>query len=127
MAKPDAKIISIGNKVGQFLSKKGLYGHVGTIPHYSGRAARYWGKEIAGTERESEYEEFSVGSHAISGISCSPNHTCERDQETVKASPTDSQKMLMFDYKVRFERVREQDRSGWRHWQREWQRRMTPA
>ena len=127
VAKPDAKIISIGNKVGQFLSKKGLYGHVGTIPHYSGRAARYWGKEIAGTKRESEYEEFSVRSHATSGFSCSPNHNCETDQETVKPPPTDSQKMLMFDYKVRFERVREQDRSGWRHWQREWQRRMTSA
>ena len=55
VAKPDAKIISIGNRVGQFLSKRGLYGHVGTIPHYSGRAARYWGKEITDEKRESEY------------------------------------------------------------------------
>lgn len=39
VAKPDAKIISVGGKVGSFLSKKGLYGHVGTIPHYSGQAA----------------------------------------------------------------------------------------
>ena len=127
VAKRDAKIISIGNQVGKFLSTKGLYGHVGTIPHYSRRAARHWGKEIAGTERESEYREFAPGVRDISGFSCSPNHNCERDQEPVKAPPTDSQKMLMFDYKVRFERIREQDRSGWRNWQREWQRRMTPA
>ena len=33
--------------------------------------------------------------------------------------------MLMFDYKVRFERIREQERSGWKHWQLEWERRMT--
>ena len=39
VAKPDAKIISVGGKAGSFLSKKGLYGHVGTIPHYSGQAA----------------------------------------------------------------------------------------
>ena len=66
VAKPDAKIISIGNRVGQFLSKKGLYGHVGTIPHYSGRAARYWGKEIEGTKRKSEYKQFAARIQAIS-------------------------------------------------------------
>ena len=127
VAKPDAKIISIGNKVGQFLSKKGLYGHVGTIPHYSGQAARYWGKEIAGRKRESEYREFAPGVRAISECSCSPNHACERVREPAKAPPTEPQRRLMFDYKVRFERIREQDRSGWRHWQREWERRMTSA
>jgi hypothetical protein len=127
VAKPDAKIISIGNMVGQFLSKKGLYGHVGTIPHYSGRAARYWGKEIEGTKRKSEYKQFAARIQAISGCSCSPNRGCERDAEPVKATPTEPQRRLLFDYKVRFERIRDQDKSGWRHWQREWERRMTSA
>ena len=127
VAKPDAKIISIGNRVGQFLSKKGLYGHVGTIPHYSGRAARYWGKEIEGTKRESESKQFAARIQAISGCSCSPNHACERDGEPIKATPTEPQRRLLFDDKVRFEHIRDQDKSGWRHWQREWERRMTLA
>ena len=33
--------------------------------------------------------------------------------------------MLMFDYKVRFERIREQARSGWKYWQLKWERQMT--
>ena len=127
VAKPDAKIISIGNRVGQFLSKKGLYGHVGTIPHYSGRAARYFGKEISGSKRESEYRKFTPGVRAISARSCSPNHVCEMDREPVKEPLKEPQRRLMFDYKVRFERIREQDKSGWRHWQREWERRITSA
>ena len=127
VAKPDAKIISIGNKVGQFLSKKALYGHVGTIPHYSGRAARYWGKEIAGRDRESECREFASGLNVISGFSCSPNHAWEMGREPGKATPTEAQRKLMFDYKIRFKHIREQDKSGWRHWQREWERRMTSA
>ena len=125
MAKPDAKIISIGNKVGQFLSKKGLYGHVGTIPHYSGRAARYWGKEITNEKRKSEYQGFAAGIQTFSGYSCSPNHVWARDCKSDEATPTKRQKKLMFDYKVRFERIREQERSGWKHWQLEWERRMT--
>ena len=124
VAKPDAKIISIGNKVGQFLSKKGLYGHVRTIPHYSGRAACYAGREIAGRIRESEFRGFSPGLNAISECSCSPNHTCVRGHKPVKDPPKEPQRKLMFDYKVRFERIREQDKSGWRHWQREWERRL---
>ena len=125
VAKPDAKIISIGNRVGQFLSKRGLYGHVGTIPHYSGRAARHRGKEITDEKRESEYREFAAGIQAVSGYSCSPNHVWERDCESEEATPTDSQKKLMFDYKVRFEGLREQERSGWKYWQLKWGRRMT--
>ena len=127
VAKADAEMISIWNKVGKFLSKKGLYGHVGTIPHYPGRAARYREKEIAGTKGESEYEEFSVCPHSISGSSCIPNHPSDRDEEPVRASPTDSQRRLMFDHRVQLKHIREQDRSGWRNWQREWDRRMTSA
>ncbi len=124
VAKPDAKIISIGNKVGQFLSKKGLYGHVGAIPHYSGRAARYFGKEITNEKRKSEYQGFAAGIQTLSGYSCSPNHVWARDCKSDEATPTERQKKLMFDYKVRFERLREQERSGWKYWQLKWQRQM---
>ena len=108
VAKPRAKIISIGAKVGRFLSDKGLYGHVGTIPHYSDTAARYFGKEVAG--REATYQKFSEGLDPL------PEGTSFRLPE--------SRKKLMFDYKIRFERIREQEMSGWPFWQQEWQRSM---
>ena len=88
VAKPDAKIISIGTKVGLFLLGKGLHGHAGMIPHYSTTASRYWGKEIPG--REAEFKEFAAGVHKWPG-----------------GKPlSEPQKKLMFDYKVRFERIR---------------------
>ena len=33
VAKPNAKIISIGNTVSKFLAEKGLYGHSGMVAH----------------------------------------------------------------------------------------------
>ena len=125
VAKPHAKIISIGNRVGRFLSERGLYGHVGTIPHYSGRAARYWGREITDEKRKSDYRKFAAGIQTVSGSSCSPNHVWERDCESEEATPTETQKRLMFDYKIRFERIQEQERSGWKYWQLKWERQMT--
>ena len=106
VAKPEAKIISIGNTVGQFLLKKGLYGHSGTIPHYGALAARYWGKETLG--REAEYEEFKAG------VFNKPDGT----------PLSDARKKLMFDYKVRFDRIRNQDQTGWRYWQQKWHQQM---
>ena len=128
MGKPDAKIISIGNKVGQYLSKKGLYGHVGTIPHYSGQAARFWGKEIEG--RKDEYKNF------VASLGTIPAHTCipycgsglnPSEPIPMERQPTKRQRKLIFDYKVQFERIRGQDRTGWRCWHQEWKRRMTSA
>ena len=103
VAKPEAKIISIGVTVGRFLSEKGLYGHAGMIPHYSTQAARYWGGERAG--REPEYDEFAAAVHKL------PDGT----------PLSNAQRRLMFDYRVRFERIRNQDTSGWRHRQQKWQ------
>ena len=91
VAKSDARIISIGTKVGLFLLGKGLYGHAGMIPHYSATATRYWGKEIPG--REAEFKEFEAGVH-------------KRPDGT---TPSESQRKLMFDYKICFERIRNQD------------------
>ena len=107
-----------------FFPKKGLYGHVGTIPHYSGRAARHRGKEITDENKET-YREFAAGIQTLSGCSCSPDHVWERDCESEEVTPTESQKRLMFDYMVRFERLREQERSGWKYWHLKWERRMT--
>ena len=126
VAKPEAQIISIGARVGRFLSDKGLYGHAGTIPHYSNNAARYFGKESAGKEsagkesagkesagKESAYQKFSEGLDSL--------------PQGARLRLSESRKKLMFDYKIRFERIREQERSGWPFWQQEWQRRMAVA
>ena len=122
VAKPDAKIISIGSKVGRFLSEKGLYGHAGTIPHYSGSGAGYFGKEIPG--RKEEYREFAGEIKTIPGYSRKPGHSCETDHVPSTITPSESRKKLLFDYKIRFGRIRDPERSGWRRRQQEWQYRM---
>ena len=98
ITKPGARIISIGNPVGQFLSRKGLHGHVGTILHYSPQAARYRGRAIVG--REAEYEQFASSLHELpkgSGWS-----------EPKEAIPlSESRKQLVFNYKVSFEHLRD--------------------
>ena len=91
LAKPDAKIISIGTKVDRFHSERRPYGHVGTVPRYFGRTARYWGKEITNEKRKYEYREFAAGIQAVSGSSCSPNHIWGRDCELGEATPTELQ------------------------------------
>ena len=76
VAKPEAKIISIGRKVGGFLSKMGLYGHVGNIMHYSGQASGHWGTEIQGPLRMAEYKEFSEELTSVPIHTCRPNREC---------------------------------------------------
>ena len=121
VAKPDAKVISIGNKVGRFLSDMGLYGHAGTIPHYGGAGVKHFGREIPG--RKAEYENFATELKNICYHSRKrPCHSCATDHVLRTITPSDSWKNLMFDYKVRFERIRNQETSGWRQEQREWQK-----
>ena len=123
VAKPDAKIVSIGAKVGGFISKMGLYGHVGTIMHYSPQASGHFGTEIKG--READFRKFGEGLNCIPSGPCMPNRKCWPDCDHGEVKLSQSQKKLLFDYKVRFGRIREQERSGWRHWQREWQHNLT--
>ncbi len=119
VAKPDAKIISIGGRVGGFLLEKGLYGHAGTVPHYSGVGSKYFGREIDGPEKEEEFREFAAELKTIPGFSRKPGHSCETDHFPKCIIPSVSWKKLLFDYKVRFERIRDQGNSGWRQRQRE--------
>ena len=108
VAKPQAKIISIGDRVGRFLSNKGLCGHAGTIPHHSNNAAHSRGKE--GIGRECQYRKFSKD--------------LPRLTEGTSFRLTESRTKLMFDYKIRFARIREQESSGWPFLKRQWQRRL---
>ena len=127
VAKLDARIISIGNVVGGFLASKGLYRHVGTIPHYSRQAAGSWWNEIKRTNREGEYQEFAGGIPTVPRNACIPDHDCWPNADPTAIALSDSYKKLMFNYKVRFDRIREQERSGWKAWQKDWQRNMTTA
>ena len=119
VAKPGAKIISIGHKVGRFLSEENLHAHAGTIPHYSAQAARYWRKERSG--RELAYRRFSASLHSIKNNTCQPGHECLPTPETLNVPLKEPRKMLLFDYKVRFNRIQRQETSGWRQRQREWE------
>ena len=103
IAKPGARIISIGKPVGRFLSGKGLPGHVGTILHYSPLAASHRGRAIVG--REAEYAQFASSLHELpkgSGWS--------EPKETIPL--LESRKQLVFNYKVSFERLRDREMAG---------------
>lgn len=103
IAKPDARIISIGKAVGQFLSEKGLRGHACTILHYSPQAASHRGRAIVG--REDEYAQFASSIHELpkgSGWS--------EPKEAIRLS--ESRKRLVFNYKVCFEHLRDREMSG---------------
>lgn len=100
IAKPNAKIISIGKVVGQFLCRKGLRGHVGTILHYSPRAASHRGRAIVG--RKAEYERFASSLHELP-----KGESCSEPKEAIPLS--ESQKKLAFTYKVSFEHFRDRN------------------
>ena len=119
VAKPGAKVISIGHRVARFLSEKGLYAHAGTIPHYSAQAARHWGREQC--SREVDYEDFKVRLHSIPNSTCMPGHVCRPAPKSQDVLLKDPRKKLLFDYKIRFERIRSQETSGWKERQREWE------
>ena len=89
VAKPDARVIAIGSKVEGLLKKKNLCGRVyaGSIPHYSTQAAVQGGPKLIGTRKE-EYKKFA---------------------ESLECSRwTNWEKKLLFGYKLRFERIRDQ-------------------
>ena len=111
VAKPEAKIISIGNKVGLFLSKQAVYSHACTIPHYSPQAVRYWGKEQH--SNASAKQCFAKGHPPISRNTCYPGHVCLPEDERHEKDLTGREKSLLFDYKVRFDNIRSQETSGW--------------
>ena len=127
VAKPEAKIISIGNVVGSFLSEKALFSHAGTVLHYSSQASR--SREFEPSRHPKLYADFSssVESGHIIKTAKSVLNECKVNSLLRDAilgrlrrrdSLTESRKKLMFTYRVRFERIRTQERIGWRCWQR---------
>ena len=102
VAKPDAKVIAIGSKVHGFLKKKversKLSGRVyaGRIPHYSANAVGQRGKMIQGEEKEEEFRNFRS----------------EPPQRKKPKDWADSEKKVLFDYKILFECIRDKKKLG---------------
>ena len=95
VAKPDAVIISIGNKAASFLAQRGLHGHVGKIPHYSGRSRQRGNMAKACPD---EWKRF-----------------CEKPLELPSGTQvSEAKKKWMFDYKVLFECFRPGGDADWR-------------
>ncbi len=110
VAKPGTKIISIGTKVGLFLLGKGLYRHAGMIPHYSTRAVHDREKVIRG--REDGFKKFSEGLNNFPIHPCIPGRECQPAHDPRKITLSEARKTLMFDYKLRFEQIRNQNWTG---------------
>lgn len=115
VAKPGARIISIGRKVEDFLNKKKLARHLGEIPHYALTANKHWGKSIKGWEEayrkfcaevEREYIE-RVAEEVLEQGGVGADLKEEKLKRLSRGSGlTESRKKLMFDYKVDFESMR---------------------
>ena len=108
-AKPNAKIISIGNTASKFLAEKGLHGHAGRVAHPSSLALGHAGKEIPA--HKECWKQF-----------CRDMETQCTDQFLKEIKNKLAQQRLVFDYMIRFERIRNQEETGWVARSREWQR-----
>ena len=108
VAKPNAKIISIGNTVSKFLAEKGLHGQAGMVAHPAPMGLGFAGKEIPA--HPELWKQFLKDTD--------PKDT---DKWPADVTPTEPQLKLMFDYMIRFERIRNQGKTGWVARSSEWE------
>ena len=112
VAKPNAKIISIGNTVSKFLAEKGLHGQAGMVAHPAPMGLGSAGKTIlANKERWDKFLQDTASK--------------DMDQFPTKVNKTHAQQKRLFDYMIGFERIRNQEETGWVAQSREWQRRLS--
>ena len=112
VAKPNAKIISIGNTASKFLAEKGLHGHAGMVAHPAPTGLGHAGKEIPA--HKECWKQF-----------CRDMETQCTDQFLKEIKNKLAQQKLVFDYMIRFERIRNQGETGWVVGSREWERRLS--
>ena len=123
VAKPDARIISIGDRVGAVPLPEEPIRPRWYHPPLFGPGCTPLG---AGKTRPGG----RVRRIRCRSLQNPPPHLCTASfrlagPQTGRDQPVrTSRKRLMFVYKVRFERIRNHDMSGWRHWQGEWQHRL---
>ena len=114
VAKPNAKIISIGNTVSKFLAEKGLHGQAGMVAHPAPMGLGFAGKEIPAHKKRWDKFLRDTASKDTDQFPCG-----------VKKTKTLAQQKLVFDYMIRFERIRNQEETGWVVGSREWERRLS--
>ena len=112
VAKPDAKIIAIGHTARDFLTRAGIHGYAGVVSHPSRNALSSAGREIS-ANREC-WDKFFLDTASK-----------DTDQFPTKVNKTLAQQKLVFDYMIRFERIRHPGEGGWVARSREWQRRLS--
>jgi hypothetical protein len=112
VAKPNAKIISIGNTASKFLAQKGLHGQAGMVAHPAPMGLGRAGKAIPANK--GRWDKFLLDTASK-----------DTDQFPTKVKKTLAQQRLVFDYMIRFERIRNQEETGWVARSREWQRRLS--
>ena len=111
VAKPDAKIISVGHTASKFLTEMGLHGHAGMVAHPAPMGLGKAGKAIPAHKKR--WDKFL-------------RDTASKDtaQFPTKVKKTLAQQKLVFDYMIRFERILNQEETGWVARSREWQGRL---
>ena len=115
VAKPNAKIISIGNTASKFLAEKGLHGHAGMVAHPAPTGLGHAGKEISAHKKRWDKFLRDTASERYGSVSVRG----QKDQDTGPAEH------WCLDYMIRFERIRNQEETGWVAQSREWQRRLS--
>ena len=109
VAKPNAKIISIGNTASKFLAEKGLHGQAGMVAHPAPMGLGFAGKAIPANKER--WDKFLLDTASK-----------DTDQFPTKVNKTLAQQKLVFDYMIRFERIRHPGEDGWVARSRKWQR-----
>lgn len=110
VAKPSAKILTLGEKAAALLERKGFQNLDGTILHFSTNAVRWRKRAVEG--REAEFKSFAA-SVAIRDVIIVAEAAMAEAQfpevmrrQILNGLPTalsESQKQLMFTYKIAFE------------------------
>ena len=111
VANPDAKIISVGHTASKFLTEMGLHGHAGMVAHPAPMGLGKAGKAIPAHKKR--WDKFLRDTASK-----------DTDQFPTKVKKTLAQQKLVFDYMIRFERILNQEETGWVARSREWQGRL---
>lgn len=113
VAKPTAKILSLGGKAAAFMELKSFRKLDGTVLHFSASAVRWRKRAVVGTEAEFERFAGSVTIGDVASVAeaamvqeCFPEWMRHRILTGFPPVLSISQKQLIFTYKVAFELLR---------------------
>ena len=103
-------MIAIGTKVNGFLKRRKLKDRFDTcyIPHYSTVAASHRGSNLEGTEEE--FKKFAAQVEGKTWAQIITENLPEsdlREWKNIDKKPTEWEKRVLLDYKLRFERIKQ--------------------